>query len=173
MGEHKAGRHLHSKGQPSEAGKGGRAAPTETQRERKCPTFPGDGVRWDNQGEKALNINAVLERWRPEAESNRCTRICSPLHSHSAIRPGAADYLAFISVSMSRFCRFVRGVLQNCSPSVREKVHGCCRGALPRGSGAVVHRSRHRPLPEDGAHHLEITAELHQLVAQGMAAAMQ
>jgi hypothetical protein len=28
-------------------------------------------------------------RWRPEAESNRCTRICSPLHSHSAIRPGA------------------------------------------------------------------------------------
>src|SRR6516164_9208155 len=25
--------------------------------------------------------------WRPEAESNRCTRICSPLHSHSAIRP--------------------------------------------------------------------------------------
>lgn len=29
--------------------------------------------------------------WRPEAESNRCTRICSPLHSHSAIRPGARD----------------------------------------------------------------------------------
>jgi hypothetical protein len=28
-----------------------------------------------------------LRSWRPEAESNRCTRICSPLHSHSAIRP--------------------------------------------------------------------------------------
>src|SRR6185312_11629949 len=32
-----------------------------------------------------------LPVWRPEAESNRCTRICSPLHSHSAIRPGDAD----------------------------------------------------------------------------------
>jgi hypothetical protein len=30
-----------------------------------------------------------LAGWRPEAESNRCTRICSPLHSHSAIRPVA------------------------------------------------------------------------------------
>jgi integrase len=30
-----------------------------------------------------------LMSWRPEAESNRCTRICSPLHSHSAIRPVA------------------------------------------------------------------------------------
>ena len=29
----------------------------------------------------------ALSPWRPEAESNRCTRICSPLHSHSAIRP--------------------------------------------------------------------------------------
>src|SRR5271156_3761627 len=32
-----------------------------------------------------------LDPWRPEAESNRCTRICSPLHSHSAIRPARRD----------------------------------------------------------------------------------
>ena len=49
--------------------------------EPKCPIerrFSAKS-RWNN-AEKA---------WRPEAESNRCTRICSPLHSHSAIRPQA------------------------------------------------------------------------------------
>ncbi len=29
----------------------------------------------------------VTRRWRPNRESNSGTRICSPLHSHSAIRP--------------------------------------------------------------------------------------
>ena len=29
----------------------------------------------------------VMGRWRPNRESNSGTRICSPLHSHSAIRP--------------------------------------------------------------------------------------
>ena len=30
----------------------------------------------------------VLEGWwRPRPESNRCTRICNPLHNHSATRP--------------------------------------------------------------------------------------
>jgi len=39
---------------------------------------------------KRTEIRGDFQRdigWRPEAESNRCTRICSPLHSHSAIRP--------------------------------------------------------------------------------------
>ena len=28
-----------------------------------------------------------LRQWRPGPESNRCTGICSPLHSHSATGP--------------------------------------------------------------------------------------
>src|SRR6185312_11069385 len=30
------------------------------------------------------------EQWRPRSESNRRTRICSPLHDHSATRPDGA-----------------------------------------------------------------------------------
>src|SRR4051794_14636124 len=33
-----------------------------------------------------------LEAWRPDPESNRGTRICSPLHSHSAIGPAGRTY---------------------------------------------------------------------------------
>ncbi|CAA7620266.1 hypothetical protein MTBSS4_280009 [Magnetospirillum sp. SS-4] len=34
-----------------------------------------------------LTYPQVLGRWRPRPELNRRTRICSPLHSHSATRP--------------------------------------------------------------------------------------
>ena len=35
-----------------------------------------------------LNVAAMKwERWRPGPESNRCTRICNPLHNHSATWP--------------------------------------------------------------------------------------
>ena len=39
-------------------------------RPQKTPEFPG-----------------LIDRWRPKSESNRRTRICNPLHNHSAIAP--------------------------------------------------------------------------------------
>jgi hypothetical protein len=46
------------------------------------------------KGQKRTQTRGEFQRgpdWRPEAESNRCTRICSPLHNHSAIRPARAS----------------------------------------------------------------------------------
>jgi hypothetical protein len=48
-----------------------------------------------------LGPNLQGRRWRPEAESNRCTRICSPLHSHSAIRPAGTSRYRRAAISWS------------------------------------------------------------------------
>lgn len=37
--------------------------------------------------------------WRPGSESNRRTRICSPLHDHSATRPEACHSIFAVAVS--------------------------------------------------------------------------
>jgi hypothetical protein len=49
-----------------------------------CSTTELPGIR-----ARSKKKRGIVPLWRPEAESNRCTRICSPLHSHSAIRPVA------------------------------------------------------------------------------------
>jgi hypothetical protein len=49
-----------------------------------CSTTELPGIR-----ARSRKKRGIVPLWRPEAESNRCTRICSPLHSHSAIRPVA------------------------------------------------------------------------------------
>src|SRR5690242_15023868 len=36
------------------------------------------GVRCDYSDEKPMKVRHTSQAWRPEAESNRCTRICSP-----------------------------------------------------------------------------------------------
>lgn len=38
----------------------------------------------------ALRHTSMMRKWRPEPESNRRARICSPLRNHSAIGPGRA-----------------------------------------------------------------------------------
>jgi hypothetical protein len=42
---------------------------------------------------RADDANIVLLIWRPRAESNRCKRICNPVHHHSATRPNLASDL--------------------------------------------------------------------------------
>src|SRR4051794_20471606 len=54
-------------------------------------------------------IRELLERcemnfWRPEPESNRRARICSPLRNHSAIGPGRAHAFAATVASGSTPC---------------------------------------------------------------------
>lgn len=40
-----------------------------------------------NRAEARFLVHPKVKGWRPEPESNRRARICSPLHNHSAIRP--------------------------------------------------------------------------------------
>jgi hypothetical protein len=66
---------------------------------RTLPQRPGNAItqklhmpqnnhpRYRAAAGRNCTLSEGLAQWRPEAESNRCTRICSPLHSHSAIRP--------------------------------------------------------------------------------------
>lgn len=46
----------------------------------------GEPLRLFSRREDGL----MVENWRPRPESNRGTRICSPLRNHSATRPWAA-----------------------------------------------------------------------------------
>ena len=45
-------------------------------------------------GCKALE-SSLFAKWRPEPESNRRARICSPLRNHSAIGPRAVPFQGF------------------------------------------------------------------------------
>jgi hypothetical protein len=52
-----------------------------------CPNWPCR-FRRENQRKTAENLGFLpFQRWRPEPESNRRQRICSPVRSHSAIGP--------------------------------------------------------------------------------------
>ena len=66
---------------------------------------PADVMKWRRSmlmrlsclGETGLSggahpVHAEGGRWRPEPESNRRARICSPLRNHSAIGPGAEPF---------------------------------------------------------------------------------
>src|SRR5690606_33153020 len=44
------------------------------------------------------------EYWRRKPESNRRTRICNPLHNHSAIAPGASSAKPAIIQELARSC---------------------------------------------------------------------
>jgi hypothetical protein len=46
-------------------------------------------LKWQEAG-LVLHDNGACGSWRPRPDSNRSTRICSPLRSHSATRPWAA-----------------------------------------------------------------------------------
>lgn len=42
---------------------------------------------------KPASVNLrVFQHWRPMSESNRRTRICNPLHNHSATQPFEVTY---------------------------------------------------------------------------------
>ena len=47
---------------------------------------------------KHLSNSTPIKKWRLEPESNRCTRLCRPLRSHSATAPSRVD-LRFQSIS--------------------------------------------------------------------------
>ena len=53
-------------------------------------------------------VNLIVWTWRPEPESNRRARICSPLRNHSAIGPD--DKNRMFRAAFQPFMRFPSGL---------------------------------------------------------------
>ena len=94
-------------------------AKSRPQKRRKTKDFRRHGIPLlANPRAKSLNTLGV---WRPEPESNRRARICSPLRNHSAIGPGNGG--AFV-------VSFASGSSPNAS-SVHLSMNGSWRGFRP------------------------------------------
>jgi hypothetical protein len=70
----------------------GEARSMAQERQEECRNKRSICSSGERSGEKQSFwiVNRRLSHWRPGPESNRRTRICSPLHGHSATGPEAA-----------------------------------------------------------------------------------
>ena len=82
----------------------------------------------------------LLKYWRREPESNRRTRICNPLHDHSAIAPTCFDAGKFCRLSVG----FAKHIVTNHSHSSCHSEVRWQASPLPASDRRRVRRVAHR-----------------------------